>query len=103
MSFDNSMHNVPYSLYHADKLFVAKCALEGDRDPRHLGRYLTFAYECPNCGAKEVTLPPNYPYAGASTTWTCNKCAAVMRLVSPIPIRGTPKSITLESLVRSST
>jgi len=103
MSYDNSKQNVPYSLYNSSPDFYFKCRSEDDRDARHLGRFLTFEYDCPNCGKKEVTLPPDYPYTGASTTWTCSKCAAVMSLVTPIPLRGDPKSITLESLKRNST
>lgn len=88
------------SLYSWNSEFLAKCRNEGDRDPRHLGRYLTYAYECPRCGRKEITLTPDYPYCGPNSTWTCSACACVMTLSSTVPVRGKPKSITLESVNR---
>jgi ribosomal protein L37AE/L43A len=81
--------------------FVDECAAESDSDVRHIGRYLSFAYECFNCGTQIVELTPDYPYCGANSTWTCKHCAAVMRLKSPIPIKGTPKKC-MTTIIRSS-
>jgi ribosomal protein L37AE/L43A len=94
--------NVPYSLYAAAPDFLARCEAETDGDVRHLGRYLSFAYTCPNCGPRVVDLTPEFPYSGPNSTWTCSHCAAVMRLDSVQPIKGIPKAVTLTSLIRES-
>jgi hypothetical protein len=95
------MQNVPYSLFVAADDFMERCAAEDDRDIRHLGRRLTFAYTCPNCGPRLVTLGPEYPYCGANCSWTCAHCAAVMTLVSPAPVEGTPKKC-MTTIIRNS-
>jgi hypothetical protein len=82
--------------------FIAQCEAEGENDVRHLGRYLTFSYSCPNCGPNQlVDLTPDYPYCGPNSVWTCKRCASVMRLDSPIPVKGTPKAC-MTTLIRSS-
>lgn len=83
------------------KSYIETCMAEDDRDPRHLGRYLTFKYDCPKCGERFVSLTPDYPYTGANSVWTCDRCYSVMKLISPKPVQGNPKSITLESIVRA--
>jgi ribosomal protein L37AE/L43A len=97
----NDRQNVPYDLYGAAPAdFLVKCGAETDRDVRHLGRYLTFAYTCPNCGPRHVELSPDFPYSGPNSTWTCSHCAGVMHLDSVVPVVGTPKSVTLTSKIR---
>ncbi len=88
----NASPNNPYSLFVAPPDHEKKCSEEDNRDIRHLGRYLTFEYTCPNCGIRQVELPPDYPYCGPNNTWPCSHCAAVMRLNSAIPLSGIPKS-----------
>ena len=92
--------NNPLTLFVADPDFFDRCAAEGDHDIRHLGRDLWFEYLCPNCGPKIVHLPPDYPYCGANVTWTCDHCAAVMRLRSSEPVRGVPKAC-MTTFIRS--
>lgn len=87
-----------YMLSEEYRKFVAKCAAEDDRDVRHLGRHLTFSYTCPNCGPSLVSLTPDYPYCGANNDWTCSRCAAVMRLNSPVPVEGIPKACTFTAI-----
>lgn len=100
---DNADQNVPYSLFVSSPDFLRRCMEEDEGDVRHLGRYLTFIYNCPNCGPREVALTPDYPYVGPNTTWPCSHCAAVMRLQSVQPVKGVPKRVTLDSIIRAST
>jgi hypothetical protein len=98
---DNDKQNVPYSLYVAAPDFFKKCVEESDTDMRHLGRFLWFEYFCEKCGTKFVLLPPDYPYCGASSEWTCDECAGVMHLCDPEPVAGTPKKC-MTTMIRQS-